>query len=169
MTDSEKLHSIIQHIKRVEDNCNIISIKLTDSNPVFAVKLARRGRLHDASKFSQVEFDHLWKESKCFDVAIMHHHTHNSHHPEHYPNGIYGMDELDICEMVCDCTARAQEFGEDVRRWFFDEDKAPKRYGYLNDNKIYNKIEHYLNILLNKPFFVNGELNQRDEKHILNM
>ena len=62
------------------------------------------------------------------------------------------MTELDICEMVCDVSARGQEFGTDVRIWLFDENKAPKKYGYLNDQKIYNKLEYYVNMILNKPF-----------------
>jgi hypothetical protein len=150
MTVKDKIGEIIRHIKRVEDNCNIVSMKMADIDPHFALEITRRGRSHDASKLSLIEFHHLWKEEKNFDVALVHHHTHNSHHPEHYPNGIYGMSDADLCEMVCDCTARAQEFGTDVRIWFFD--KAPKKYGYENDQEIYQKLEYYLNILLNKPF-----------------
>ena len=29
----------------------------------------------------------------------------NSHHPEHYENGIYGMDLIDLVEMICDWKA----------------------------------------------------------------
>ena len=119
MSDSEKLHAIIEHIKRVEQNCNIITIKLTDTNPLFAVKLARRARLHDASKFSDIEFAHLWKNDEHFSKAIAHHHAHNSHHPEYYPNSVWGFDELDLAEYTADCTARAQEFGTDARIWLY--------------------------------------------------
>lgn len=152
MTDTEKLSSLIRHIKLVEDNCNIISRKMMDINPSFAIALSQRGRLHDISKFDPLEFDHLWHGEKNFDVALLHHHCHNSHHPEHFRNGIWGMGELDFVEMICDCTARAQEFGTDVRIWFFDETKAPKKYGYIGDDEIYTKLEYYLNMLLNKPF-----------------
>ena len=34
--------------------------------------------------------------------ALKHHYTNNSHHPEYYPNGINGMNLLDIIEMFCD-------------------------------------------------------------------
>jgi len=152
MTETEKLSSIIRHIKLVEDNCNIISKKMMNINPSFAIQIAKRGRMHDLSKFDSLEFEHLWPEQKCFQVALVHHRSNNSHHPEFYKNGIYGMDELDFAEMVCDCFARSQEFGTDVRIWFFDEDKAPKKYGYLDDDYIYKKLEMYLNMLLNKPF-----------------
>jgi hypothetical protein len=152
MTDTQKLTSIIQHIKRVEDNCNIISRKMMDINPRFAIAIAKRGRVHDASKFDQLEFENLWEGSKCFEIAILNHHCHNSHHPEFYRNGIHGMSELDLAEMVCDCTARAQEFGKDVRIWFFSEDKAPKKYGYVGEQDIYDRLEYYINMLLNKSF-----------------
>jgi hypothetical protein len=62
------------------------------------------------------------------------------------------MSDLDLAEMVADCLARAQEFGTDIRIWFFNDDKAPKKYGYLGDKEIYNKLEHFLNMLINVPF-----------------
>lgn len=37
--------------------------------------------------------------------AIEHHYAHNSHHPEHYDQGIAGMDLLDLVEMFCDWKA----------------------------------------------------------------
>ena len=152
MTNTEKLSSLIRHIKLVENKCNIISRKMIDTNPQFAIDIAKRGRIHDASKFDKIEFEHLWWGSKCFDVALLHHHCHNSHHPEHFHNGIYGMSDLDIAEMVADCTARAQEFVTDVRIWFFDEIKAPKKYGYYGDKNIYERLEFYLGMILNEPF-----------------
>jgi hypothetical protein len=38
-------------------------------------------------------------------VAIKHHYENNRHHPEHYPNGINGMNLLDLIEMVADWKA----------------------------------------------------------------
>lgn len=37
--------------------------------------------------------------------AIDHHYTANSHHPEHYPNGVAGFDLLDLVEMLADWKA----------------------------------------------------------------
>lgn len=37
--------------------------------------------------------------------AIQHHYEHNSHHPEHYPDGVAGFDLLDLVEMLCDWKA----------------------------------------------------------------
>ena len=36
--------------------------------------------------------------------------------------------------MVCDCWARAQEFGTDIRNWF--ENEGRERYGINNENAI---------------------------------
>ena len=41
-----------------------------------------------------------------------HHYARNSHHPEHYENGVNGMDLFDVLEMVCDWKA-ASERGEE--------------------------------------------------------
>ena len=37
--------------------------------------------------------------------ALDHHYANNSHHPEHYENGIDGMNLIDIVEMLCDWIA----------------------------------------------------------------
>jgi hypothetical protein len=40
--------------------------------------------------------------------VINHHYAANSHHPEHYPNGVAGMSLLDIIEMLCDWKAASE-------------------------------------------------------------
>lgn len=40
--------------------------------------------------------------------ALKHHYQHNSHHPEHYANGISGMSLLDVIEMLCDWKAAGE-------------------------------------------------------------
>jgi hypothetical protein len=42
---------------------------------------------------------------------LEHHYARNSHHPEHYPDGVNGMDLFDIMEMFIDWKA-ASERGE---------------------------------------------------------
>lgn len=46
--------------------------------------------------------------------ALKHHYEHNSHHPEHYPNGIAGMTLFDLIEMLCDLRAACDEKGKPV-------------------------------------------------------
>lgn len=40
--------------------------------------------------------------------ALAHHYAVNTHHPEHWPNGINGMSLLDIVEMFCDWQAAGE-------------------------------------------------------------
>ena len=159
LTPSEKLSSLINHIKLVETNCNIISRKMASTDMQFAIDIAKRGRIHDASKFDKLEFEHLWEDSEFFDFALTHHRLYNTHHPEYYKDGIYGMSELDIAEMVADCTARSQEFVTGIRSWFFDGDEAPSKYGYIGDKAIYDKIEFYLNMIVKTPFKKRKKIN----------
>jgi hypothetical protein len=47
--------------------------------------------------------------TKLLGPALEHHFAHNSHHPEHYgPDGVAGMDLLDLVEMLCDWRAAAE-------------------------------------------------------------
>jgi hypothetical protein len=105
--DSETL----KHVNCVRDNLWIL-IK----------ELDRRAQVHDASKFEEPErsvfaentpklakteygtpeYTTLLGEVK---VAIDHHYAKNTHHPEHWPNGIEDMDLLDLVEMLSDWAA----------------------------------------------------------------
>lgn len=86
--------------------------------------LETRGWEHDASKLEAPEkpiFDEMtpklkelaygspeYKESlAALGPALTHHYANNSHHPEHYPNGVAGMCLLDLVEMYCDWQAAA--------------------------------------------------------------
>lgn len=100
----------------------------------FTHALTERGREHDKSKLESPEkeaFDEvtpLLREltygsdeykaatAKLGD-ALKHHYAANSHHPEHYPNGIEGMTLLDVVEMFCDWKAASERHANgDFRR-----------------------------------------------------
>lgn len=92
----------------------------------FLLKIAaafrNRGAHHDSSKLEQPELD-LFAEwgpklgqmeygsddykaaLEEMGVALKHHYEHNSHHPEHFENGVDGMTLIDLVEMVCDWKA----------------------------------------------------------------
>src|ERR1051325_2823710 len=87
--------------------------------------LRRRAHDHDASKLVEPEksgFDVLTFKlaslvygSEEYKAAleegkptIAHHYAHNSHHPEHYENGIAGMSLLDVIEMLADWRAASE-------------------------------------------------------------
>lgn len=85
----------------------------------FAYELLRRALHHDDSKFSEEEFPSFaqsisklknstydseeYKQClKDMQPALQHHYKCNSHHPEHYENGIAEMDLLDLVECFLD-------------------------------------------------------------------
>jgi hypothetical protein len=44
--------------------------------------------------------------------ALEHHYANNSHHPEHYPNGVAGMDLFDLIEMLMDWKAAGERHAD---------------------------------------------------------
>lgn len=89
---------------------------------VAIMNLSKRHQAHDASKLQSPEkemFDEYTPllrtltygsdEYKAtlekMGVALKHHYENNSHHPEHYENGLAGMSLLDLLEMFCDWQA----------------------------------------------------------------
>lgn len=98
----------------------------------FAERIRERGRLHDASKFSPEErgpldemaklieregnapfgSDEYKRRTELLGPMLKHHYENNSHHPEHYTDGVSGMDLLDLVEMFFDWKA-ASERGEE--------------------------------------------------------
>lgn len=107
------------------------------------------GRIHDASKLEPFEFEHLHDDSPLFQDALIKHRTGNPHHPEHWKS-IHDMPDEYLAEMVCDCAARAQEFGTDVSNWF--ETVATEKYGFTMKDECGKKIKLYLNLLLTPKF-----------------
>ena len=67
------------------------------------------------------EYNQYLKEMQ---VALKHHYANNRHHPEHFEDGIEGMNLIDIIEMFCDWLA------------------ATERH---NDGDIFNSIIHNQN------------------------
>lgn len=52
--------------------------------------------------------DEYKKCTKSMGDALKHHYKHNSHHPEHYADGVCGMTLVDIIEMFCDWCAATE-------------------------------------------------------------
>jgi hypothetical protein len=46
--------------------------------------------------------------TQAMGSALEHHYAHNSHHPEHYEDGVRGMTLLDLLEMLCDWKAASE-------------------------------------------------------------
>ena len=97
-----------------------------------ASEMIQRAALHDLSKLMPEELEPLQEMQDIIDREgqapfgsdeykrrtaklggmLKHHYENNSHHPEHYENGIDGMDLYDVLEMFLDWKA-ASERGEE--------------------------------------------------------
>lgn len=106
------------HIKRVAELMTQASIELI-----------RRANVHDDSKLESPEkelFDEFTPKLKgCtygsdeyrlylkeLKVALDHHYKANSHHPEHYENGVNGFDLFDLIEMFFDWKAAGERHAD---------------------------------------------------------
>lgn len=97
--------------------------------------LALRAAKHDASKLEEPEkstFDACTIKLKSIPYgsdeykaalaelkpALDHHYAANSHHPEHYANGVDGMSLFDVVEMLMDWKAATERMkdGGDIRK-----------------------------------------------------
>ena len=102
------------HIKRVSE-------LLTQA----ATELIRRANIHDDSKLESPEkelFDEYtpglanctYGSAEYTDFkeklkpALIHHYANNSHHPEHYENGMYDYNLFDLIEMFLDWKASSE-------------------------------------------------------------
>lgn len=91
--------------------------------------LVRRAEIHDESKLVDPELstfneytpklkdstygsDEYKRFLEGMGVGLRHHYEANSHHPEHYPNGIRGMSLLDVVEMLCDWKAATERHAD---------------------------------------------------------
>lgn len=55
-----------------------------------------------------------------------------------------------LAEMVCDCIARGNEFGTDVREWF--EKEATNKYSFEMNDEVGKSLIKYLDLVLTPKF-----------------
>jgi hypothetical protein len=150
MTPEEKIEAVVEHISRVRANCLKVGLKLIHSGEIeMGRMLIHHGHIHDASKFTGIEFGHLFRGDSLLSEVVKHHAATNPHHPEFWGT-ILQMPEIYVAEMVCDCAARSSEFGTDVRVWFTAN--ATKKYNFMMEDSTGLLIQKYLDLLLEKPF-----------------
>lgn len=94
-----------------------------------STELLKRAKEHDASKLKEPEksvFDEVTpllaslkfgspeytESTKRIKPALDHHYSVNSHHPQHYENGINGMNLFDLVEMFFDWKAAGERTKE---------------------------------------------------------
>jgi len=116
LTDQQKACNFdsMRHIERVRNLLNSIINNLLE-----------RGEKHDQSKLQSPEVELFteftprlaettfgspqYEECKMsMRTALDHHYANNSHHPEHYKNGVDDMNILDIVEMLIDWKAASE-------------------------------------------------------------
>lgn len=114
MSDYDSTKDTLEHIGKVQQNMW-----------EFLNDLAKRSDVHDQSKLQSPEkeaFDEVTPQLRGLTYgsdeykasiaklgeALTHHYANNSHHPEHYPNGIEGMTLCDLVEMFCDWKAASE-------------------------------------------------------------
>jgi hypothetical protein len=129
-----------KHIAKVDSYLNDV-----------AQMLMYRGDVHDASKLVPPELEMFNSATdrlnnvvygtpeydegiKALGPALTHHYKHNSHHPEHYRNGISGMSLLDLTEMLMDWKASSERMadGGDIH---YSIEYNQKRFGYSDELK----------------------------------
>jgi hypothetical protein len=106
------------HIKRVKDLLGKCQIEIYE-----------RGMRHDKSKLEQPEkagFDVATPKLKTLtygsdeykealadlQAVLAHHYASNSHHPEHFDNGVSGMNLFDVIEMLMDWKAATERHAD---------------------------------------------------------
>jgi len=94
-----------------------------------ATELIERGSYHDQSKLESPEVElfteYTPKLAECtygspeyeefrkkLGPALEHHYANNSHHPEHWKNGINDMSLIDMIEMFCDWKAASERHND---------------------------------------------------------
>lgn len=110
---------------------------------VFISLFEHRLAVHDASKFNPIEMEPLQRMQDLINAEgpapfgsaeyrrrtdmlgpmIAHHYANNSHHPEHYSNGVAGMDLLDLVEMFVDWKAASERGAEPAMNMSFAIEK----------------------------------------------
>jgi hypothetical protein len=113
-------------------------------------ELFRRAREHDRSKLSEPEksvFDRVtpklasltyasdeYKASLAeMGEALQHHYAVNDHHPEHFTDGIAGMNLPQLVEMLCDWKAATLRHADGDLRLSIEQNQA--RFGYSDELK----------------------------------
>ena len=93
------------------------------------------------STYGSDEYNQFLKEMK---VALDSHYANNSHHPEHYDNGIKGMNLVDLIEMLCDWKAATMRHNDgDIMKSI---ELNQSRFGYSDELKqiLINTVNDYL-------------------------
>lgn len=140
-----------KHVKRVEKYLRLCRIELV-----------KRGMRHDYDKIhnrtEKALFDEYTPKLKgCtygsdeyksylegLKEGLKIHYENNRHHPEHFENGIKGMNLIDLLEMICDWKAASERHADgDVYKSLVIN---KERFGYSDE--LYNILKNTVDFLV---------------------
>lgn len=107
-----------QHIARVQElmtMCCLMMLKRAvahDQSKLQAPEKAFFDEYTPKLKNSTYGSDEYKGFLKELQVGLKHHYENNTHHPEHYKNGVDGMSLLDVIEMFCDWKAATERHAD---------------------------------------------------------
>jgi hypothetical protein len=154
MNINDHLDNLIRHIDLVRENCILLGKRLIgQGRKDFGRLLIANGFVHDQSKFFGIEWQYLHVgpdvDKDHLQDAIKQHTACNTHHPEYW-GGMENMPEIACAEFLCDCYARAQEFGTSLREWLVEE--AVEKYHIDLEGDQWKWIQNFTNLLLQDSF-----------------
>jgi hypothetical protein len=140
MTEYTSKPDTLKHIKQVQEFVSMI-----------VQELRNRADQHDNTKLLPGELEYFDEytpklagctygsdEYKQFltelKPALDHHYSVNRHHPEHFENGVRGMNLVDLVEMFCDWYAATKRHNDgDIMKSI---SLNQSRFGYSDDLKL---------------------------------
>lgn len=143
----KKVNSRVQHIENVQRASRKLGEGLAGLGEfALARRLIQRAYKHDNSKFQGIEWTFLENDNEFLKLAVQQHQQSNDHHPEYFSEGVRGMSESQLAEMVCDWYARSMEIGTDLRKWVAEV--ATQKYNFTLKSTTWKKIKKYIDLLL---------------------
>jgi hypothetical protein len=147
---NQRLQSLIRHVEDVRQDCTILGTRLiARGEPDVGRILISNGFIHDHSKFSGLEWEHLHSQKDpLFAEAWRHHIRHNPHHPEFWGDGgIHRMERTAVAEMICDWHARAAELDGGGLRWWINHE-AMRKFKFDSDDEVGKQVKDFVELLL---------------------
>jgi hypothetical protein len=127
VTEAKPSYEELEANASTQAHINVVRMLLNRA----ATELMQRGEVHDLSKFSPAEVEMFTRFTprlrgmtygsdeykRCLAEmrehgGLQHHYANNRHHPEHFENGLEGMNLIDLLEMFIDWKASSQRHAD---------------------------------------------------------
>ena len=142
---SDTVEHILKHRESVRNKLKFL-----------ASEIVRRAEKHDESKLMQPELNWLiqmdkepryqygtpeyFDKMKKWQKFFKHHYAENRHHPDHFQNGVYDMNIVDICEYISDIISYYDEMHVDDALKTLEAQK--ERFGF--NEQLYQILKNTL-------------------------